>query len=121
MKFKKPAPELCVHLDETMESFNTQKRKMFGSPVYFVNRNMFCGVHQDAIFMRLSKEDREALLEEFDEAQIFEPMEGRKMKEYVAVPEAVYDDPETFNSWLRKSLDYVSLLPPKQKKKEKKK
>lgn len=121
MEFKKPSPELCEHLDETMESFDTQKRTMFGSPVYFVNRNMFCGVHQDAIFMRLPEEDRETLLEEFDEAQVFEPMEGRKMKEYVAVPEAVYDDPETFNSWLRKSFQYVSSLTPKSEKKSKKK
>ena len=121
MKFKKPSPELCQHLDEVMGSFDVQKRKMFGSPVYFVNRNMFCGVHQDAIFMRLSEGDREKLLEEFDEAQIFEPMEGRKMKEYIAVPEAVYDDPETFNSWLGKSFEYVSSLPVKPEKKSKKK
>jgi len=120
MKFRNPLPELIEHLDETMGSYDAQKRKMFGCPVYFVNRNMFCGVHQDSIFMRLSEEDRKKIQEEFDEAQIFEPMEGRKMKEYMAVPEAVYDDPETFTTWLKRSFDYVSSLPPKPEKKRKK-
>jgi TfoX/Sxy family transcriptional regulator of competence genes len=95
MTFRKPSPELCQQLEETMENYDAVKRKMFGSPCFFVNRNMYCGVHQESIFIRLSEEDRIKVLEEFDEAAVFEPMEGRKMREYISLPPAVYDDEET--------------------------
>jgi len=117
MKFKKANEGLCDLLEETMASFECQKRRMFGSPVWFVNGNMVTGVHQDDIFIRLSLKDREKLLSESDEASPFEPLEGRIMKEYVVIPNSIYDDPESFDEWLNKSFQYVSSLPPKKKKK----
>jgi TfoX/Sxy family transcriptional regulator of competence genes len=59
MKFKKADEGHSEFLEEMVSSFVCQKRKMFGSPVYFVNGSMFTGVHQDSIFLRLSEEDRE--------------------------------------------------------------
>lgn len=41
-KFKKPNVELSNLLDEAVEAFPTNKRKMFGSPVYFVNIQISC-------------------------------------------------------------------------------
>ena len=93
---------------------------MFGCPAYFVNNNMFTCVHQDNIILRLSKDDRKKIKNEFDEATPFEPMTGRVMKEYISVPEALYSDAETFDSWLKRSFDYASKLPQKKSKGRKK-
>ncbi|HUV81653.1 MAG TPA: TfoX/Sxy family protein [archaeon] len=80
-----------------------REKKMFGCPVYFVNNNMFIGVFQDDIFIRLSESDREEILSTYDEATQFEPMKGRKMKEYIVLPESLYNDPEKFEEWLKRS------------------
>lgn len=119
MKFRKPDEGLSELLEETVSSFACQKRKMFGSPVYFVNGNMFAGVHQDSIFLRLSEKDRENIFKSNDEATQFEPLGGRVMREYMVIPDSIHDHPEEFNRWLGVSYDYVASLPPKKKKKKK--
>ncbi len=118
--WKKASNELSEHLAGAVIRFGATKRMMFGAPVYFVNSNMFAGVHEDTIFVRLSEADREEVLSSFDEAAPFEPMAGRFMKEYVVLPEAVYNDEQEFIVWLDRSHQYVASLPPKEPKSRKK-
>ncbi len=120
MKWKKVSPELVELLADSLEHVHCEKKMMFGCPAYFINNNMFSAVHQDSIILRLSEEDREAIFEEYDEIMIFEPMEGRKMREYVVVPEPVYGKASELNSWIQRSVDFVSAMPPKEKKPRKK-
>jgi TfoX/Sxy family transcriptional regulator of competence genes len=88
---------------------------MFGCPAYFVNDNMFTGAFQESIFLRLSEEDRNRLSQSYDKATPFEPMKGRIMKEYMVVPETLYNDEDEFMSWLKLSYDYASKIPTKKK------
>jgi TfoX/Sxy family transcriptional regulator of competence genes len=118
MKWKKVSAELSELLESAVDEFNCQKRMMFGCPAYFVNNNMFTGVFQDYIFLRFSESDRQKIQSEYDEAEPFEPMKGRVMKEYMVLPESLYSDQEMFNDWLKRSFEYVSKLPPKEKKKK---
>lgn len=120
MAWEKPYEELSIVLAEALAGFDVQPRKMFGSPVYFVNDNMFAGVHQASIMLRLKPKDQERLFAEHDEAAPFEPM-GKRMKEYVVLPPSVYDNSEEMRKWLNISYDYVFSLPPKERKKGKKK
>lgn len=120
MAWKKPSEELTILLEGSLGSFDVEPRKMFGSPVYFVKGNMFAGVHQDSIMLRLRPEDQKRLFAEHDEAAPFEPM-GRRMKEYVVLPPSVYDNKEEMQKWLGVSYDYVVSLPIKEKKKSGKK
>ncbi|MBM3148999.1 MAG: TfoX/Sxy family protein, partial [Chloroflexi bacterium] len=110
---KKVPPELSELLERTMLSFDCQKKFMFGSPTYFINNNMFVGIHQDTIILRLSEKDREEILSTNDEAAPFEPMEGRIMKEYIALPESIYGNMDEFRKWLNRSYQYALLLKPK--------
>jgi len=98
-----------------------REKKMFGCQVYFVNNNMFTGVFQDGIFIRLSESDWEEILSTYDEATQFEPMKERKMKEYIVLLESLYHDPEKFQEWLKRSNSYVSSLLIKKPKAKKKK
>jgi len=113
MQWKKPSPELIELLVSTMEPFHADKKKMFGSTVYFSNDKMFIGVHEDHIFLRLSEHDRNALKAAFDETAQFEPMKGRPMREYVIIPPRLYDDTPKFKPWIEQSMKYVKSLPPK--------
>jgi len=119
MAWKKVSDELSAFLENKLASIPCDQRRMFGCPVWFVNNNMFAGVHQDSIMLRLSADDQKELYDSFDEAAPFEPMPGRKMKEYVSLPETVFGDDSLFDSWIERSFNYVSSLPPKEKKKKK--
>jgi TfoX/Sxy family transcriptional regulator of competence genes len=121
MAWKKPSEELSKFLDEIISSFDVKKKKMFGCPVYFVNENMFTGVFQDDIFIRLSEPDRLELISKYDESSKFEPIEGRIMKEYLILPEILYNDPEKFQEWLNRSYQYASSLLSKKQKRNMKK
>lgn len=120
VKWKKPSQQL-IELFNTLvpEDEGVDRRKMFGYPCAFKNGNMFMGLHQENIFLRLSKEDREAFLE-LDQAAQFEPMPGRIIREYVVVPDRILKNVEKLEEWIKKSLAHVSGLPPKLKKKRKK-
>lgn len=89
--FPKASAEKAALLDELASGFDAQKRKMFGAPVYFVAGNMWAGVFGDGIFLRLPEQDRTILAEE-GRARPFVPMEGRSMKEYVELGDAILED-----------------------------
>lgn len=120
MTWKKVSPDLCEFLEQEIQRFACEKKKMFGCPTYFVNNNMFVGVHGEGLFLRLSENDREEILSKFDEVTKFEPMAGRVMREYVVLPESIYTDEEKFNVWFKRSYRFVSSLPYKEPKKKKK-
>ena len=90
-------------------------RPMFGNFAAFVNGNMFLGLFGSDIFVRLSQADRAQLLEE-EGTSIPEPMQGRRMKEYVTIPKAWRQEPDRASSWAIRSLQWVSEMPEKRKK-----
>ena len=85
---------------------------MFGYPCAFVNRNMFAGLHQDTMFIRLDQDHRERL-RTLRDARPFEPMPGRVMREYVVVPEAVVATPRGLTSIVAEAFRYAAALPAK--------
>jgi TfoX/Sxy family transcriptional regulator of competence genes len=92
-----------------------QSRPMFGNLAAFVNGNMFAGLFGDRLFVRLPPDARAELLA-CDGAGPFEPMPGRPMTEYVMLPEAWRGEPPTARSWMLRSFQWASELPPKEKK-----
>ena len=65
---------------------------MFGYPAYFINNNMFICAFQDSLIIRLSEKDKAKVLKQYKNVTEFEPISGRVMKEYVALPESLYRD-----------------------------
>ncbi len=115
------APEEMVRIFESaMKDFPmATQRKMFGYPAAFVNGNMFAGLFQDRMFLRLSDEDRAAIRKEYG-TPLFEPMPGRPMRGYVEVPRYVLKSPRLLRTWLTKGMEYTKSLPPKVKRGAKK-
>jgi TfoX/Sxy family transcriptional regulator of competence genes len=117
VEWKKAPDELVDFLAGRMKKVKCDYRKMFGYPTYFINGNMFVGVFGDKLFLRLSDFDIKLMSETHKEVIPFEPMKGRPMRGYVFLPKNFYSDDALFDKWLKKSVEYVSSLPPKQKKK----
>jgi TfoX/Sxy family transcriptional regulator of competence genes len=120
MPWEKPSPELTRTLDdavaETVRAAGivVELKPMFGCPAYFVNGNMFAGVHQDNVMLRLPEDDRAEV------ARLgggpFEPMPGRPMREYVVLPRTVLDDPAATAAWVLRGAIHTAALPPKERK-----
>jgi len=117
MKWEKPPTNLIEFLKNIFGNIDCEIKIMFGVPTGFINGNMFLGAHQQFLILRLSQEDIKEVLVKYRNSKRFEPMSGRVMKEYVALPAELYDRKEIFNELLKKSIMYVSSLPPRGKKK----
>jgi len=92
-----------------------ERRKMLGYPAAFVNGNMFAGLFQDVAFVRLPPGARSELAAEFGERH-FEPMPGRPMRTYVALPDEVLEDEDRYAALLGAACAFAAGLPPKEKK-----
>lgn len=110
--WSKSPEELVALFEEVFPGPPAVARKMFGFPAGFMNGNMFMGLHQADLIVRLPAEQRAELLTQ-DGAHVFEPMPGRPMAEYVAVPPALLADPPALEQWVAKALAYGAALPPK--------
>lgn len=86
-----------------------ERRTMFGFPAAFVNGNLFCGLHQEDVLVRLPPERREELAEAGGSR--WAPTPGRVMREYMLLPrDASATD---LKRWLRLSLSFAKSLPVK--------
>ncbi len=121
MEWRKPPEEHVALLNELVPDgpAPVDFKPMFGAPCYWTAGNMFAFVHQDDVVVRLSEADRAELLAE-PGAHLFEPMEGRPMREYVAFPPAMLSDREAVRSWFERGLAYTATLPPKEPKRRRK-
>ena len=108
----RPAPAALIQqFGRAVEDLRAvEARKMFGYPAVFLNGNMFAGLFQDSVVLRLSAADRGTL----PGATPFEPMPGRPMREYVVAPASVVDSPAQFRTWIERARSFAASLPPKQ-------
>jgi TfoX/Sxy family transcriptional regulator of competence genes len=116
LEWKKSSPELIELFADLSGPFDCERKKMFGYPVCFVNGNMFTGLYEDKIIIRLSNEEKEEAL---SKKELFGPFEsmGKTMKQYVTIADPLTKDKNFIASWLNKSFEYTKSLPPKEKKK----
>jgi TfoX/Sxy family transcriptional regulator of competence genes len=112
MKWRKPSEELIKTFEAIVPGPPAVTRKMFGFPAAFVNGNMFIGLHQEDMLVRLPEEPRTKLLG-ISGARTFEPMPGRPMREYVVVPPTLLSDRKKLESWVAKAFEYAVTLEPK--------
>ena len=96
-----------------------EQRQMFGYPAGFIGGNMTTGLHQESWIVRLPEAERQECLDAG--WSIFEPMPGRPMREYVALPGEVAADPDGARAWVERAAAYVRTLPPKAPKPKKQK
>jgi TfoX/Sxy family transcriptional regulator of competence genes len=113
MKMPRAAPDAVARFERLCPTgAGITVRTMFGQPAAFVTGNMFLGVFGDAVFLRLSEEDRAAGLL-LEGARLFEPMPGRPMREYVVLPSTILGDAARARPWVDRAVRYARGLGPK--------
>jgi hypothetical protein len=110
MPWQKPGEALVECFQASLPSdTRVERRKMFGCPCAFTGGNMFAGVHEQSLILRLPPERREALLAA-RAAQPFIVM-GRAMREYVAIAGASRNN--AVRDLVAEAFAYAASLPPK--------
>jgi TfoX/Sxy family transcriptional regulator of competence genes len=110
MSWPKASVEKEALLDDLVQGLPCEKKRMFGAPCFFAKHSMFTGVFAEDIFIRLSNDERARFIKENKGTKVFEPVEGRKMSEYLIVPHALLKNKDAVRQWLRISFDYASTL-----------
>jgi TfoX/Sxy family transcriptional regulator of competence genes len=117
--WEKSSPELVALFTELApRQPAVVEKQMFGWPCCLANGNLFFGLHKELMLFRLSDADCSALLK-VKGAAVFEPMAGRRMKNYVTLADAVHRDHGELTRWVGRSLEFALSLPPRAKTKTK--
>jgi TfoX/Sxy family transcriptional regulator of competence genes len=87
------------------------ERRMFGGITFLLQGNMCCGVHRDALIVRLGPEEAGRALRE-PHTRVFD-LTGRPMKAWVVVePKGVANDGQ-LGKWIDRAASWAGSLPPK--------
>lgn len=112
MAWKKAPPELIATFDQAFPAAKgAERRQMFGYPCGFVNGNLFGGIFQDRIMVRLPADGR------LTGAKPFMPMPGRPMKGYLELPKSAIEKPAQLRKYLGEAYAFTATLPAKPAKK----
>ena len=111
---KSPATLIATFEQALPADARVQRRQMFGYPAAFANGNLFTGLHQGDLMVRLAEADRGKL--KALGGVTFAPMPGRGMREYVVVPPAIVSDKRALKHWMSRSLAFACTLPTKKPK-----
>jgi len=113
---------LIERIDGLLATAPVRRKNMFGTAAWFLESNdtMFAGAWGEAIMVRIGEERTTQLLESGD-AEPFDPMGGKPMREYVLLNSERIAEDDDLLDWLDQASEFASLLPPKRKKTLKKK
>ena len=87
------------------------EKKMFGGIGFLVQGNMACGVHKDALVVRVGPEGYDEALAR-PHTGLFD-MTGRPMKGWVMVGAAGIESAEDLQAWVGQGVEFALTLPPK--------
>ena len=110
--FTKSPPELVERFGKVMDRYpDAERKKMFGYPAAFVGGNMATGLFADRWVVRLP--DAEIEPAKAAGAGSFEPVPGKPMKAFVAIPAADIADDSAIHTWVERGLAHAASLPAK--------
>jgi TfoX/Sxy family transcriptional regulator of competence genes len=102
--WKKVPPELARRFDAALPRAGAvQRRQMFGCPCAFVNGNMFAGLHEDRLVVRVPGEAANHPC----------VIMGRTMKQYALFADAMTLTPKVMKGWIERGYVHARKLPPK--------
>ena len=87
------------------------EKKMFGGIGFILNGNMACGVHKDALIVRVGPEGYQSALDA-PHTGVFD-MTGRPMTGWVVVNAPGFATNQSLSDWVQQGLEYTRSLPPK--------
>jgi TfoX/Sxy family transcriptional regulator of competence genes len=105
---EKLAARIRAHLGKDTR---VAERKMFGGIIFLLQGNMCCGVHRDALIVRVGLEEAGRALAE-PHTRVFD-LTGRPMKAWVLVDPKGFTTAAQLGKWVDRAAKWAGSLPPK--------
>ncbi len=110
--FTKSPPELVDRFRAVMAEYpDAQQKPMFGFPAAFVGGNLATSLFRDRWVVRLP--DAEIEEAKARGAGPFEPVPGKPMKAFVAIPADDVTDDAAIRRWVERGLALAASMPAK--------
>jgi TfoX/Sxy family transcriptional regulator of competence genes len=87
------------------------EKRMFGGVAFLLHGNMCCGVHKDALMVRLAPDSTEAALRK-PHTRVFD-LTGRPMQGWILVEAEAVRTSAGLKRWMDQGVAYAGTLPPK--------
>ena len=112
---------LIERVDGLLSTAPVRRKNMFGTSAWFLESNdmMFVGAWGEGVMVRIG-ESRTSTLIESGEAEPFDPMGGKPMREYVYLNEERIAEDDDLLEWLDEASEFAGSLPPKKQRSRKK-
>ena len=113
-------PEMDRDLEERIDglaaALPVRRKKMFGTSSWFMDSNdqMMAGVWGDGVMVRVGEDEAGGLVES-GKAEVFDPMGGRPMREYVFLNADRIAEDSDLIEWLERAAGFTAGLAPKKK------
>ncbi len=104
-------PNLAERVSATFGNIPIIEKKMFGGVGYLLEGNMACGVLNDALIVRVGKENYEAALTR-PHTRVFD-ITGRVMRGWVMVAPDGTSNEDELSNWVEQGIKFALTLPPK--------
>jgi TfoX N-terminal domain len=102
--WKKVPADLAARFDAALPAMaDVERRKMFGCPAAFVNGNLFAGLHEDRLMIRLPPEAARRPC----------VIMGRTMREYALFADASEMADRDIAGWVSQAYAFTRALPAK--------
>jgi hypothetical protein len=105
MAWKKNSPEAIRRFDELAAVPGATRKIMFGCPVYELDGKRYALLHGNRVVLALSPEHTTKLIERG--GRPWEPMEGRRSKDKIVVPESIAANVRSLRAWVRHAVEYA--------------
>ena len=107
---------LIERVDGLLSMAPVRRKNMFGSAAWFLDSNdlMFAGAWGEGIMVRVGEKVTSYLIE-IGEAEPFDPMGGKPMREYVLLNGERIAEDDILLGWLEQASEFTESLPPKSK------
>lgn len=113
---------LIERVDGLLSIAPVRRKNMFGTAAWFLESNdtIFAGAWGEGVMVRIGEQRAFSLIES-GEAEPFDPMGGKPMREYVFLNgEQIAEDGELLE-WLDEASEFADSLPPEKQRSRKKK
>jgi TfoX/Sxy family transcriptional regulator of competence genes len=87
------------------------EKRMFGGVAFLLHGNMCCGVHKEALMVRLAPSATEVALSQ-PHTRVFD-LTGQPMKGWILVEATGVRTAATLKKWVDQGVAYADSLPPK--------
>lgn len=103
--------KLAERIRAELEGIPYVEKKMFGGIGFLIHGNMACGVHKEAMIVRIDPAKQEKLLKK-PSAKVFD-ITGKPMKGWLMVEPDGCKTKKQLSAWVKEGIAFALTLPPK--------